>query len=180
MLILTGVVFAGTISSCGDDEDNWDQYKQWITENNSWLEEKANEVDPTTGQKVYTRVIPSYNVGSYVLMRWFNDQSKTSMNLKPMFTSTVDVKYIGHLYDNTPFDSSYLLTSDGDSIFRTDLSSVIQGWQIALQNMHVGDSCEVIIPFASAYGSSTSGIIPPYSNLRFNMALKDIYTYEIR
>lgn len=180
LFTLVSLVFTGFFAACGDDEDNWDDYREWIIGNNTWLGEKNAETNEETGEPVYTKVIPSYNPAAYVLMRWFNDQSKTAGNLKPLFTSTVDVKYIGHLYDGTPFDSSYLLTANGDSIFRTQLSGVIEGWQIALQMMHVGDSCEVIVPFAQGYGAAGSGIILPYSNLRFNISLKDIYKYEIR
>lgn len=174
------MAFAGLFSGCSDDDDNWDEYREWIIGNNTWIQDKAAEVDPETGEPVYTKVIPSYNPAAYVLMRWFNDRSENAGNLKPLFTSTVDVKYIGHLYDDTPFDSSYLSTTYGDSIFRTQLGSVIEGWQIALQMMRVGDSCEVIVPFAQGYGTAGSGIILPYSNLRFNIRLKDIYKYEIR
>ena len=174
------MAFAGLFSGCSDDDDNWDEYREWIIGNNTWIQDKAAEVDLETGEPVYTKVIPSYNPAAYVLMRWFNDRSENAGNLKPLFTSTVDVKYIGHLYDDTPFDSSYLSTTYGDSIFRTQLGSVIEGWQIALQMMRVGDSCEVIVPFAQGYGTAGSGIILPYSNLRFNIRLKDIYKYEIR
>lgn len=85
------------------------------------------------------------------------------------------VKYIGRFYNGTAFDSSYLQT---DSIFETKLSSVVSGWQIALQNMHVGDSCEVVIPYQSAYGSTGYSSVPPYSNLVFHMKLKDIPDWE--
>ena len=97
-----------------------------------------------------------------------------------MYTSTVDVKYIGHLYDGTAFDSSYINTYPADSIYRTTLSSVIEGWTIALTNMHVGDSCEVLIPYQHAYGSSEHGDIKPYSALQFNIKLVYIPGYEIQ
>lgn len=180
IVTILGLVLAGTVVACGDDDDGWEQYRDWIIENNTWLEEKSAEINPETGEKVYVKVIPSYNTDRYVLMRWINDRSLTAGNLVPKFTSTVDVKYIGHLYDGTAFDSSYLQTTYGDSIFRTNLASVIEGWQIALQMMHVGDSCEIIIPFAAGYGSDGSGSILPFSNLQFNIRLKDIAKYEIR
>ena len=180
MLSLLGLVFAGTFSACGDDDDDLEQYREWIVSNNKWIKAKEAELNPETGEPMYVKVVPSYDVGAYVLMRWINDRKETEKNLSPYYTSTVDVKYIGYLYDGTPFDSSYLLTSNGDSIFRTDVKSVIQGWQIALQMMHAGDSCEVIIPFQSAYGNTGSGDIMPYSNLRFNMRLKDVHKYEIK
>jgi FKBP-type peptidyl-prolyl cis-trans isomerase FklB len=114
-------------------------------------------------------------------MHWFNDRSKTAGNLQPYYTSTVDVKYIGRLYNDEAFDSSYLLTETyGDSIYRTKVTAVISGWTIALQEMHVGDSVEVIIPYQSAYGLSGSGTaVLPFSNLKFNIKLVDIPYWEI-
>ncbi|MDE6248106.1 MAG: FKBP-type peptidyl-prolyl cis-trans isomerase, partial [Paramuribaculum sp.] len=84
---------------------------------------------------------------------------------------------IGHLCNDLAFDSSYLLV---DSVAHFQVNGVIEGWQIALNDMHVGDSAEVIIPFLQAYGSEGSGTIPPYSYLRFNMRLDDITNYETR
>ena len=91
------------------------------------------------------------------------------------------MKYIGRLYNDVPFDSSYLQTASyGDSLFRTQPSSVIQGWTIALLDMRVGDSARVVIPYNLGYGSSGSGVIPPYSTLVFDMKLVDIPFFEVR
>ena len=110
-------------------------------------------------------------------MHWFNDRNSTAGNLKPYYTSTVAVKYIGRLYNNEAFDSSYLAP---DSLFKTKVNSVIPGWTIALQEMHVGDSVEVIIPYQSAYGTSGTGKILPFSNLKFNIKLVDITNWETK
>ena len=114
-------------------------------------------------------------------MRYLNDRSKTVGNLSPMLTSTVDVKYIGRLYNDVPFDSSFTNTASyGDSLFRTTPGEVIQGWTIALMNMRVGDSARIIIPYMLGYGASGSGSIPPYSTLVFDVKLVDIPYYEVR
>ena len=49
-----------------------------------------------------------------------------------------------------------------------------------MMNMHVGDTVQILIPYQSAYGSSSSGSVLPYSALRFNVRLEDIPDYEIR
>ena len=115
-----------------------------------------------------------------MLIRYLNDRSLTAGNLSPLLTSTVDVKYIGRLYTGEAFDSSYNQKANGDSIFRTSLTGLIQGWQIALVNMNVGDSVEIIIPYNMGYGGSQTGIIKPYSTLIFNLKLVDIPYYEVR
>ena len=110
-------------------------------------------------------------------MHYFNDRSLTEGNLTPLSTSTVSVKYIGRLYNNEPFDSSYLAT---DSLFTTKVGDVISGWGIALQHMRVGDSVRVVIPYQQAYGATQSGSILPYSNLQFDIKLVDIPLYETK
>ena len=163
------------MGSCMGKDDS-ETYKDWRQQNEDWFAKQA------ANTSYYTTVRPSWNNSVYVLMHWYNDRSKTAGNLKPLYTSTVDVKYRGKLYDDTPFDSSYLRTSPADSIFRVQVSGdVIEGWAVALTNMHVGDSCEVIIPYNLAYGTYSRGtVIKPYSMLIFDLKLKSINNYETK
>ena len=103
----------------------------------------------------------------------------TRNNLKPLITSTVDVKYHLSTYDGNPVDSSYYMTSPADSIYRSVLNQNVEGWMIALTRMHVGDSCTVIIPYQQGYGSTKkSDNLLPFSNLIFDVKLVDIYKYQ--
>lgn len=160
-------------------ETTWDAYETWRKENNEWYNAKR-ELKNADGTPYYKTLSPEWYPESGVLIHYFNDRKLTEGNLSPLMTSTVDMVYIGRLYNDTIFDSSYSNTASyGDSIFRTQPNSVIDGWQIALNDMRVGDTCEVIIPYPQAYGSSGQGSIPPYSALRFNMKLVRIAAYEI-
>jgi FKBP-type peptidyl-prolyl cis-trans isomerase FklB len=161
---------AMALASCSSDDDTWDDYADWREANTQWL--AAQEA---TG--LYTRVVPDWNKGMYVLMRWLNDTTETSGNLTPLYTSQVTVKYYGTLYDGTPFDSTYLYT---DSVLSINLNTCIYGWAIAMERMHVGDEVEVLLPYNVGYGSTESGSIKPYSALRFQMKLTDIPYYEIK
>jgi len=159
------------LCSCLGD-NTWDQYKDWRNANNEWYSQQK-----ASGE--YQTITAPWDASAEVLMHWHNDTLSTRNNLKPLLSSTVDVKYHGRLYDDVAFDSSYRSKSPADSIFRTTINSgVIEGWMIALTNMHVGDSCTVIIPYEQAYGSSSSSSIKPYSVLIFDMKLKDIYGYK--
>lgn len=167
-------------ASCSDSESNktvWERYTAWREVNNSWIEAKADSVDTSTGGPFFQRISPSYDPMGYVLVHWYNDRDSTAGNLQPMLTSTVSTRYKGRLYNDIAFDSSYTRTN---ALFTTSLQSVIAGWQIALQNMHVGDTCLVLVPYAQGYGANGSGIIPPYSALQFNMSLVDIPAWEVR
>lgn len=177
ILLFIPVVIAilGIVSSCSSD-DNWKDYSEWRQTNEDWLVQQAGLIDED-GKAYYQRVVPVWNRGAYVYMHYFNDRSKTQGNLQPMYTSTVSVKYIGRLYNDEPFDSSFLAT---DSLFNTTLGGVIPGWTIALEQMHVGDSVRVLIPYQQAYGTNGSGSIPPYSALQFDIKLVDIPMYEIK
>lgn len=168
-------ILSGLFVSCSLDKDNDKDkdYADWQALNDAFVQSKADETNPD-GTKVYTKVIPAWNNNAYVLMRWFNDTTLTAENFRPLYTSTIDCKYIGRLYDNEPFDSSYNNITPADSIYRTKLTSVISGWTIAFERMHVGDSVEVIVPYQQGYGTQWSGSIPPYSALVFNIKLVDV------
>lgn len=171
LLASLGAVFT---TSC-DDDNVWSDYKEWRIANEEFFDEQRFMMED--GENVYQTVTPSWNPSAQILMRYLNDRSKTEGNLTPLLTSTVDVKYIGRLYNGVAFDSSYTNT---DSIFTTTPGSVIQGWTIALMNMRVGDSARIVIPYKLAYGSSGSGAILPYSTLVFDVKVVDIPYYEVR
>lgn len=182
MFAFVALFATSVLVGCSDDDDKntWDEYAEWREANEAFVDEQADLKDEA-GNPVYTRVIPKWNSNAYVLMRWFNDTSKTSGNLTPLFTSTVDVKYYGRTYLDEPFDSSYTSTSPADSVVRLGLSGLVPGWPIAMERMHVGDSVEVIFPYAQGYGASSMGkIIKPYSALKFNIKLVNVAGEYVR
>lgn len=176
-LILPAVValtaFVG--GSCSSD-NNYDIYEDWLKANNEWYLEQTNRKD-ASGQPYYTLLQPDWYKSSGVLIRYLSDRTQTEGNLSPLETSYCKVKYIGRLYNDVAFDSSYTAT-DSARVFQP--AGTIDGWQIALNAMHVGDSVEVVIPYMQGYGSTGNNSILPYSALKFNIKLLDIVDYEIR
>ena len=81
--------------------------------------------------------------------------------------SIVTVHYKGSLIDGRVFDNSYERTCP-DAL---RLSDVIEGWQVALQKMHVGDKWIIYIPYAMGYGIKSFDSIPAYSTLIFEVEL---------
>ncbi len=176
LYIAASLLVGGMIAtSCNDDNDNWKEYAQWRDANTQWYE--AQKELTVGGKPYYTELSPAWFRNSGVLIHYFNDRSETAGNLSPMLTSTVSVKYKGMLYNGVGFDSTAVAGSD--SVRKFSLSGVIEGWKVALSDMHVGDSCEVIIPYSLAYGVNGSSGISPYSTLKFGIKLVDIPTYEI-
>ncbi|MBO4802975.1 MAG: FKBP-type peptidyl-prolyl cis-trans isomerase [Muribaculaceae bacterium] len=169
--VILAVVAITMLDSCLG-KNVYDEYKDWREKNDEWFQRQAS-----SGQ--YTQITASWDPSAKVLMRWHNDTMLTKDNLKPLISSTVDVKYRLRLYDDTAVDSSYNLTSPADSIYRAVISQNVEGWMIALTHMHVGDSCTIIIPYQQGYGSSMrSEVLVPYSCLIFDMKLVDIYKYK--
>lgn len=177
LLLLPVAMLLVAMASCNDKDDVWDQYKEWHDLNVDFYNQQKFAISDD-GQARFQTLTPVWNNSASILINWLNDRSATGNNLMPLLTSTVAVKYRGTLYNGVPFDSSYLAK---DSLFTTTPGSVISGWTVALLNMHVGDSVEVVIPYVMGYGANGSGsAIPPFSTLLFNIKLVDILDYEVR
>ena len=88
----------------------------------------------------------------------------------PNIRSIVSVHYRGTLINGREFDNSW--KNNCPEALR--LVDVIDGWQIALQLMHVGDRWMVYIPAKFGYGNRASGPIPANSTLIFEIELFSI------
>ena len=81
--------------------------------------------------------------------------------------SIVTCHYKGSLINGKVFDNSF--TRNCPEAFR--VNELINGFQIALANMHIGDHWLVYIPSDMGYGPKASGPIPGYSTLVFEIKL---------
>ena len=96
---------------------------------------------------------------------------KSGAGATPKAANTVTVHYEGKLIDGTVFDSS--IQRDVPASF--PVTGVIPGWVEALQLMKVGDTWQLAIPAALAYGDkSPSPQIPAGSTLVFQVQLISI------
>ncbi|HRF69521.1 MAG TPA: FKBP-type peptidyl-prolyl cis-trans isomerase [Muribaculum sp.] len=84
----------------------------------------------------------------------------------PNSNSVVTVHYTGRTINGKKFDSSR-----GGTPLAMRLRDLIQGWIIALQQMHVGDRWEVYIPAEMGYGKLSQPGIPGGSTLIFDIEL---------
>lgn len=181
LLLIVASLMAAFAAGCNENESEkiYNAYEDWYHNNESWLKSEMSRTNDD-GTLYYNTIVPQWNTDAYVLIHYFNDRKLTEGNLTPLYTSVVDVCYHVGLYDGTPIDSSYTITSPRPGIYRTSLQDVISGWTIAMEDMRVGDSAVVVIPYEQGYGTDNSiGSIPPYSNLVFHIKLDDIYTYEV-
>lgn len=171
IIAATGTLF---LSACGG-ESTWEKYEEWAKLNDDWYLEEVNRKAPD-GNAYYTMLKPIWNQTSGVLIHYHNDRTLTEGNLSPMQTSTVSVKYKLWIYGGTAIDSSYNMT---DSIYTAKLSSLVPGWQVALNDMRCGDSATVVLPYTMGYGTTGGSAVDPYSTLKFDIKLVDIPYYEV-
>ena len=90
---------------------------------------------------------------------------------KPSKGSTVKAHYTGYLLDGTVFDTSI---ERGEPIeFVLGVGQVIPGWDEGIAMMAKGEKAVLYIPYYLAYGDRDLGVIPPFSNLVFEVELID-------
>lgn len=177
LFLTAGLLSVTFLTGCFDDNDDDKKANEaWKAENEQYFRDMESLTE--NGVKVYTPMIPSWQPNSTILFRRHNSRPETP-GITPLYNSTVDIKYTGYTMDDVNFDNSFSLNENGDSIYRTQPSSLVPGFAYALFNMQKGDSVTVIIPYELAYGAIKHGSIKPYSALRFGIKLVDIYRYEV-
>jgi len=114
------------------------------------------------------QITKSYNIQGMkveVLKQGSGAESKTG--------DTVSVHYVGTLENGTKFDSSI---DRGQAFeFKLGENRVIQGWELGVKGMKVGEKRKLTIPPELGYGSQAIGnIIPANSTLIFEVELLGI------
>ena len=128
--------------------------REYIQANKDWLEAKAKE----EGVKALPKGI------LYKVLTEGNAQSAT-----PSVRSIVTAHHTGKTINGKTFDSSR-----GGVPLACRLCDLIEGWIIAMQQMHIGDKWEVYIPAEMGYGKFSQPGIPGGSTLIFEIELLGI------
>lgn len=87
----------------------------------------------------------------------------------PTVADDITIHYVGVFVNGEEFDSS--VARGEPATF--PLSRLIEGWQVAIPYMGVGDTAEIVIPATSAYGLQ-GGRMPGGATLKFTIDLLGI------
>lgn len=128
--------------------------RDYIQANKQWLVEKSKE----------NGVLPLPKGIFYKVL-----SQGTMSSEKPSARSIITVHYTGKTIDGRQFDSSR-----GGVPLACRLCDLVEGWIIALQQMHIGDVWEVYIPAEMGYGKFSQPGIPGGSTLVFKIELLGI------
>jgi len=125
--------------------------REYIQANKDWLEAKSKE----EGVKALPKGI------CYKVLAEGNTSSA-----QPTVRSIITAHYTGKTIDGKQFDSSR-----GGVPLACRLCDLIEGWIIAMQQMHIGDKWELYIPAEMGYGKFSQPGIPAGSTLIFEIEL---------
>ena len=128
--------------------------REYIQANKEWLEAKSKEEGVKALPKgVFYKVLAEGNADSP----------------QPALRSIITAHYIGKTINGKVFDSSM-----GGVPLACRLCDLIEGWVIAMQQMHIGDKWEIYIPAEMGYGKFSQPGIPGGSTLIFEVELVGI------
>ena len=128
--------------------------KEYIQANIDWLAAKAKEEGVKSLPKgIYYKVLAEGDKGGR----------------SPSVRSIITAHYTGRTIDGKTFDSSR-----GGVPLACRLCDLIEGWIIAMQQMHIGDKWEVYLPAEMGYGKFSQPGIPGGSTLIFEIELLGI------
>lgn len=114
------------------------------------------------------------NSGNYKIIQGMKVEiSKQGTGAEAKTGDVVTVDYAGTLLDGTKFDSSI---DRGTAFpFTIGVSSVIEGWQLGVVGMKVGEKRKLTIPPELAYGpAGRPPVIPPNATLVFEIDMLKI------
>lgn len=140
-------------------------------------------------QKQTTGSALTYRPENYIIAHV--EQAGTGTT-SPLYSDSVSMHYMGRLIPSTTytsgliFDKSWSTNQFNAATSRPVHSyigltydakgkptSLVDGFTTALMSMHRGDHWTVYIPYQLGYGEKSSGVVPAYSTLIFDLRLND-------
>lgn len=192
-IIASILAVACSLVGCSE-QDEVGEYDNWKARNEHYIDSIASLARANT-DGTWT-MIRAYNTGDsldfsadnryYIYVQKLADGTGT---LRPQYNDSVRVHYEGRLIPSIEHPQGYQfgksfngtqLDASSDVPALLGVSGNVTGFATALMHMHVGDHWRVIVPYYLGYNTNTnsSGSIPAYSTLIFDMQLARIYRYK--
>ena len=140
---------AGLFTSCTENDDTVEEYANWQSKNETYWD----NLYTTTQQKIKGGDTSWKIILNYTFQIFDKSWSSNQFNAA---TSRPVHSYIGLTYDA-----------------KGKPTSLVDGFTTALMSMHRGDHWTVYIPYQLGYGEKSSGVVPAYSTLIFDLRLND-------
>ena len=140
-------------------------------------------------QKQTTGSALTYRPENYIIAHV--EQAGTGTT-SPLYSDSVSMHYMGRLIPSTTYTSGLIFDKSWSSNqFNAATSrpvhsyigltydaegkptSLVDGFTTAFMSMHRGDHWTVYIPYQLGYGEKSSGVVPAYSTLIFDLRLND-------
>ncbi len=180
------------LSSCSETDDENTEFADWQNRNEAYfmdkyadiLAKKAAGVTNVDTVRCYSKIPGTKVPTDFIAVEKLTNGTGTG---SPIQTDSVRIHYRGYLMPSdsyqTTMDDGTILGYQFDSSWAGDYDlalmnpykgvtgSFIDGFTTALLNMRDGDRWRVYIPQQLGYGSGTSGSIPAFSTLVFDITL---------
>lgn len=171
--------------SCSETDDTTDEYANWQERNEAYFKRiYSSAEDSIQNGKTTWKILKSLSKVDEAA-RQYDDKIVVEVlqvgtgSGCPLFTDSVRVHYEGRLMPTTEHPEGYIFDRSwtGDYNIKTMVPSkfvvngVVDGFSLALQNMHIGDRWRVYMPSEMAYKSASRTSIPAYSTLVFDITL---------
>ena len=140
-------------------------------------------------QKQTTGSALTYRPENYIIAHV--EQAGTGTT-SPLYSDSVSMHYMGRLIPSTTYTSGLIFDKSWSSnqfnaatsrpvhsyigltyVAEGKPTSLVDGFTTALMSMHRGDHWTIYIPYQLGYGEKSSGVVPAYSTLIFDLRLND-------
>lgn len=177
--------------SCSETDDTTDEYANWQERNETYFKSIYSKAESNIqdGKTNKWKILKSFSKVDEAI-RQYDDKIVVEVLHEgtgsgcPLYTDSVRVHYEGRLMPTTEHAEGYVFDRSWTGDYNPNtmvpskfvVNGVVDGFSLALQNMHIGDRWRVYMPSEMAYKSSNQSTIPAYSTLIFDITLHS-YTH---
>lgn len=169
-----------------DETSEESEYANWRERNQRFVDSIAAvaEENADGNWRIYkSYTLPADNPNDLAMVKDVNNyvychiEENGTGTTSPIYTDSIRASYRVWLINDALIDQSFRGEfNPAISVpSKFAMSGTIVGWTTAMQQMRVGDSWTIYIPYQLGYGTRESGDVPGYSTLKYWVHLTGIY-----